>query len=159
DIPPIQDWQGDGPTPAPATLVLLVRAEVLHRYPNALIYAIEARWEGTHRVIGDGPQLPPVVAANLGADIALFGFDLSPEVALGHDAPPAAPGWYFVIAEHPHEPRFGLAASSSGPPTSWRDVAWSDLQPGDLRGNYLRLDGPLTTLSPSGDPGLHWGAG
>ncbi|HWU90410.1 MAG TPA: hypothetical protein VN253_24265, partial [Kofleriaceae bacterium] len=156
DIPAIETWPDAGAAPAPAALVLVVRAEVLHRYPNALVYALAARWDGKHRVVGGGAPLAPVIAAALGSDIALFGFDLDAPTARGSDAPPGPPGWYFVIAEHPSEPRFGLAASSSGAPTGWSAVAWSDIAAGDVAGNYLRTDGPLTARSFAGDP-LRWG--
>jgi hypothetical protein len=158
DIPAIETWPDAGAAPSPATIVLVVRADVLHRYPNALVYAVEARWDGTHRVVGGGAPLAPVIAATLGGDIALFGFDLDGPTARGTGAPPGAPGWYFVIAEHPSEPRFGLAASSSGPPPGWRDVAWSDVAPGDLAGSYLRAEGgPLANRTFTGDP-LRWGS-
>jgi hypothetical protein len=144
DIDAIEDWPDAGPTPTPATLVLLVRGEVLRRYPNALVYALEARWEGRYRVVGEGEPLPPVFAATLAGDIALFGFDLAADTARGHDTPPDSPGWYFVIAEHPHEPRFGLAATpESG------DIAWAEVGPGDLAGAYLRVDGPLAATHPT----------
>jgi hypothetical protein len=156
DIPPIESWPDAGAAPAPATIVLVVRADVLQRYPNAVIYALAAHWDGKHRVVGSGTPLAPVIAATLGADVALFGFDLDAATALGSDTPTGPAGWYFVIAEHPSEPRFGLAAASSAAPAGWRDVAWADVQPGDLTGNYLRIDGPLATRSFAGDP-LRWG--
>jgi hypothetical protein len=157
DIPAIETWPDAGAAPAPATLILVVRAEVLRRYPNAMVYAVEGRWDGKHRVVGGGAPLAPVIAATLGGDVALFGFDLDRAVALGAGAPPGAAGWYFVIAEHPSEPRFGFAASSSGPPASWRDVAWSDVAAGDLAGNYLRVTGPLAGRTFPGEP-LRWGS-
>jgi hypothetical protein len=157
DIPPIESWPPNGPAPPPATLVLVVRGDVLHRYPNAVIYALAAKWQGAARVLGDGAPLAPVIAASLGSDIALFGFDLALDVALGGAAPGGPAGWYFVIAEHPHEPRFGLAASALPAPTHWRDVAWADVAAGDLRGSYLRSDGPLAQRHPAADP-LRWGA-
>jgi hypothetical protein len=157
DIDDIERWPAEGPSPPPEMLMLVVRADVLHRYPSAVVYAIEGRWDGAHRVPGDGPELVPVVAATLGADVALFGFDLTAAAARGSASPPGPAGWYFVIAEHPHEPRFGLAASATRKPRSWQDVAWSDVADDDLRGNYLRLDGPLARLQLADARALRWG--
>ena len=149
---------GVSTNPAPATLVLVVRADVLQRYPNAVVYAVAARWDGKHRVVGGSAPLAPVIAATLGADVVLFGFDLDAATARGSDTPDGPAGWYFAIAEHPSEPRFGLAAAAApSGPTGWRDVAWSDVQPGDLAGNYLRIDGPLAARSFAGDA-LRWGS-
>jgi hypothetical protein len=157
DIPAIENWPDAGPAPAPAELVLLVRGDVLHRYRNALVYAIEAKWQGGFRVVGDGPPLMPAIATTLGPDIALFGFDLSLEKARGTDTPPNPPGWYFVVAEHPHEPRFGLAATATASPQHWREVAWTDVTAADLNGEYLRLDGPLAARAFGAEPDLRWG--
>ncbi|MBK7074131.1 MAG: hypothetical protein IPH44_17685 [Myxococcales bacterium] len=156
DISAIETWPDEGVAPTPASLVLVVRADVLQRYPNALVYAAQARWDGTHRVVGGGAPMMPSVAATLGSDLALFGFDLTDGVARGSDTPPGPPGYYFVIAEHPSEPRFGLAAAATGSPTAWRELAWSDLAAGDLDGPYLRTDGPLAARQFTNDP-LRWG--
>jgi hypothetical protein len=159
DIPPIESWPDVGPPTDAAQLVLIVRGDVLHRYPNAVVYAVEASWQGTHRVVGTGAPLLPVIASTIGPDLALFGFELSIDAARGTSAPTGAPGWYFVIAEHPAEPRFGLAVSTDGTPRRWRDVGWDRVQPGDLVGSYLRTDGPLAAFVPADEPGQRWGAG
>lgn len=156
DIDAIEDWPPEGPVPPAATVVLVVRGEVLHRYPNALVYASPARWDGAYRRIG-AEQRAPVFATTLGSDLALFGFELSKVEARGSDAPPGPPGWYFVIAEHPSEPRFGLAASRDGALATWREVAWSDVGDDDLVGNYLRVDRALS-VQPADSDGLSWGA-
>jgi hypothetical protein len=156
DIPAIEEWPPAGPAEPPAQLVLLARGDVLRRYPNALVYAVEAAWQGTSRVVGTGAPLFPVVTTRLGGDIGLFGFELSLEQARGTDAPPGRPGWYFVIAEHPHEPHFGFAATPTTTLKVWRDIAWSDVIP-DLAGDYVRLDGPLASRTFASEPTLHWG--
>lgn len=160
DIPPIESWPDAGPATDAAQLVMIVRGDVLHRYPNAVVYAVEAAWQGTYRVVGTGTPVLPVISSTLGPDLALFGFEMSIKDARGTQTPGGPAGWYFVIAEHPAEPRFGLAASTQGTPTLWRDVGWDrvvDGVDGDLEGSYLRTSGPLANLTL--DPGLHWGAG
>jgi hypothetical protein len=155
DIEPIESWPPDGPSPVPGGVVLVVRGEVLHRYPNALVYAVPARWDGAHRTIGE-EEVAPVFATTLGSDLALFGFDVTANEARGGDTPARPPGWYFVIAEHPSEPRFGLAAMSGGALATWHDVSWSDLADADLVGNYLRVDRPIS-VRPRDAGGLTWG--
>jgi hypothetical protein len=158
DIDPIEGWPAAGATPSPGQLVLLVRGDVLQRYPNALVYALPALWQGSHRVPSSAPPLAPAMAVSLAGDVALFGFDLAEAEARGGAASPAPPGWYFVLAEHPSEPRFGLAASSApGMPATWRDVAWSSVTPADMAGAYLKVDGPLAALQPTSAAGLHFG--
>lgn len=160
DIPPIESWPDAGPPTDGAQLVLIVRGDVLHRYPNAVVYALEAAWQGTYRVVGTGTPVLPVISSTLGPDLALFGFEMSIKEARGTQTPAGPAGWYFVIAEHPAEPRFGLAATTQGTPTLWRDVGWDRVAKGvngDLLGSYLRTDGPLANLIL--DQGLRWGAG
>ncbi len=157
DIDAISEWPAQGPAPLPATLVLAIRGDVIHRYPNAVIYALAANWQGTNRVIGDEAPVAPVFATSLGSDLALIGFDLSEVRARGGDTPSGPAGYYFVIAEHPHEPRFGFATSAISGATSWRDVAWSDLADTDLDGNHLRIDGPLAQRNLAAEPALQWG--
>ena len=130
---------------------------MIHRYPNAVIYALAANWQGANRVIGDEAPVAPVFATSLGSDLALFGFDLSEVRARGGDTPGGPAGYYLVIAEHPHEPRFGFAPSSINGATSWRDVAWSDFADKDLDGNHLRTDGPLAQRHLAAEPALQWG--
>jgi len=107
-------------------------------------------------VIGTGPPTVPVIAQTIATDVALFGFDLDEATVTGGDVPGGPAGWYFVIQEHPAEPRFGLAATSSALAT-WRELSWFDVQAGDLTGPYLRADGPLTLRRPTIDGGFTWG--
>jgi len=155
DIPPIETWPAAGPPATPAMLVLAVRGDVLQRYPNALVYAVAAAWHGSQRIVGSAAPVAPVVATTLGSDVALFGFDLTVAAARGTSTPPGAAGYYFVIAEHPHEPRFGLAATATATPASWSDIAWADVAAADLAGNYLRVDGPFAQRQLGS---LRWGA-
>src|SRR5206468_3250968 len=109
DIPPIRDWDetplgghlrgggGDG------QIVLLVRGELLRRYPTTTIYAAPAAADGD---LDPTTRLAPMFRGFLDPDITFLGFALTEEAALGTD--PAGPGWFFVLEQHPGEPRFGL---------------------------------------------------
>ena len=108
DIPPISEWasaplgghlRGGG-----GQLVLLVRGELLRRYPTTTIYAARATAAGA--LDADDPAGADVPRRARRRTSCSSGFALSEESALGID--PAGPGWYFVFEEYPGEPRFGF---------------------------------------------------
>lgn len=107
-----------------ARFVLLLKCELLRRYPDALLYLLPAQ--------GDSQPAPaplnPAFSGSVEPDIAFFGFPIDPRVATGADG---GPGYYAVIEEHPTAPRFGLDAG---------------ILPEGLR--HLRIDGPPSGLPP-----------
>lgn len=106
DIEPIDQWGanalgenllGAGPD---ENLVLLIRGDLLSRYPNAVIYAAEAVVDGKRQ---PGPnEKYPIFRGTLHPDVTFLGFDLTDKQAK------ADPGWFFIIQEQPTEPRFGF---------------------------------------------------
>jgi len=89
-------------------LVLLLRGELLRRYPNAVIYAVQAVREADGRLnlrSGANNEQHPLFRGTLKPDVTFLGFKLSQKEAI------ADPGWFFVIQEQPTEPRFGLDAA------------------------------------------------
>jgi hypothetical protein len=105
DIEPIDQWGtkllGEnllGPGPE-ENLVLLIRSDLLSRYPNAVIYAAKA--VGDPREPGSEEKYP-IFRGTLQPDITFVGFNLTSEDAT-KDA-----GWFFIIQEQPTEPRFGF---------------------------------------------------
>jgi hypothetical protein len=181
DIPPIQQWNGSRPLGAnsaawaPAPLVLVIRSRLFQRYPNATVYATKAVATGG----GRGPGLPekyPIGSGRLDPDLRFFLFDLDPAVAAGTApdptaSPPDSLGWYFVIQQHPTEPRFGLepagASDFGANPPSWSLVTWGNLVDSQAALDQLefapvawRGGGSLTLPAlPGGSPGPTWGAG
>lgn len=137
------------------SLVLLVRGDLLRRYPNSIVYAAPA---GSDRLLEADPAEIrfPVFSGILDPDITFVGFDLTVE-----EISPE-PGWFFVIQEQPTEPRFGLdvptADSSSGVPPNWASLTWAsvDVDPG----GYLPLSalpGTNRSLSDLGAVNARWG--
>jgi hypothetical protein len=127
DLPPLRDWgltplgehlrgqQGDG------QLVLLVRGELLRRYPTTNVYAAPAGADGD---VDPATRLAPMFSGSLDPDVTFLGFALSEEAALGTD--PAGPGWFFVFEQHPGEPRFGFdEEAETATPETPDDLAWS----------------------------------
>jgi hypothetical protein len=105
DIEPIDQWGAKplgenllGPGPD-ENLVLLIRGDLLSRYPNAVIYAAKAT--GNPREPGPEEKYP-IFRGTLQPDVTFLGFDLTSEEAT-KDA-----GWFFIIQEQPTEPRFGF---------------------------------------------------
>jgi len=95
-------------------LVFLIRGELIRRYPEAIVLALrEGGRDGQGRPVfldadGDPPGIAPTVFhGRLDPDIALVGFDLTA-------AQVREEKWWFAVAEHPAEPRFG---SAGGNPT------------------------------------------
>ncbi len=184
DIPPIHLWdkasdlgKHNNRGPSVEDLVLVIRGELLKKYPTAVIYSHRAEF----RKHPDGSIDPtqerklvdltpaeeanpphnkvrmPLFDAKVEPDIYFFGFDLTEEEARGDPgAHPPDPGWFFVIKERPGDPRFGLDIERDGLLEVWNDLAWPDVLPA---GNgtapvYIRFDAhtPTLTLTPPTDP-------
>ncbi len=141
DIPPIHRW-GAGALGTIAThggdrLVLLVRGELLRRYPGTLIYAVKAILHNGRRVLAtDFPaearssaERHPLFRGTLDPDVTFVGFDLTRDQAV------ADTGWFFVLQQQPTEPRFGLDSDPFGVGESgqipelrtWNDLNWAHM--------------------------------
>jgi hypothetical protein len=128
DIEKINEWGahnlGDNAI-ANDKLVLLIRGELLRRYPNSVIYAVKAVEQNGQIELSTDPadELHPLFRGALKPDVTFLGFDLTTEEALdGH-------GWFFVIQQQPTEPRFGMDAANfdeQDPPplTTWDNLNW-----------------------------------
>jgi hypothetical protein len=144
--------------PSAGKLVLLFRADLFRRYPNAVVSAVPAKWSGSVRTLSDSGRIYPIFRGQIGTDVYFFGFD-SPDqaTALGTTVPADnKPGWYFLLEEHPTEPRFGLepAPSTSSSLPTWNDFAWTQVTTDH---NHLRA-----TASPPPTPAgekIAWGSG
>ncbi|MBJ3762437.1 hypothetical protein ILP92_06730 [Maribius pontilimi] len=166
DIVPIHEWGGTLGSHAPrdaagvAGLVLLIRGDLLRRFPETMIYGLpaKARTAGSDgafpapelRTYGDARM--PIFRGTLSPDVTFLGFDLTPEQvqANGEDG-----GWFFMIEGPPTEPRFGLdetlkydaedfgrnfgaGGSAAAPLVSYpADSAWDPIYWGDLMSDKL----------------------
>ncbi len=187
DIPAIHMWKrSDGlgthnqrqPVVGKEPLVLVVRGELLKRYPNAVIYAMKAKWAQPNgqpdidkerelvkltAMEEDNPPkaklLTPLFEARVHPDIFFIGFDLTAAQARGRkDNEPALvgandnAGWFFILQERPGEPRFGLdQPPPSGPgPTlfNWNALHWGRV--GTAEGACMRIDKTIV-LTPPGN--------
>jgi hypothetical protein len=154
-----------GAEPGEARLVLVVRGDLLKKYPTAVVYAQQAKWKDGVRELDDSDPAQfvkvPLFKAEIDPDVRFLGFDLTSSVAKGNPDPAANnPGWFFVIQERPGEPRFGLDNFSEESPdlaSSWDELAWEHL------GNFESLgvvdfNAPVSTTS-MGEPDnkFQWG--
>jgi len=109
-------------------LVLLIRGELLRRYPNSVIYAVAAVRDGEHLALSLNPDAEshPLFRGTLKPDITFLGFGLTEKEALDD------PGWFFVIQQQPTEPYFGLDIPDfknplKEPLTQWNDLSWGHM--------------------------------
>jgi hypothetical protein len=145
-------------------LVLVVRGDLLQRYPNALVYAVDA-----HAVSFNGapaklmPELPefgdetgvpvfPLFRGSLGADLVFLGFPFDEAAARSEraaDGTVVRPGKFFVFEERASEPRFGLDVESDDPPGigAWSDLGWGHFA---LNGGQY-LDASDATFAVNGE--------
>jgi hypothetical protein len=160
DIPMIHGWlphsklgAHDNRQPDPSTdkaeIVLVIRGELLKKYPNTVIYAHAAAWEMVDGHIDPSQErflvpltsdervkpprtkvLTPIYQAKVDPDIYFFGFDLDADTARGEtgESDTDDPGWFFVLRERPGEPRFGFDESRAAGEAiiTVNDLAWSD---------------------------------
>ena len=147
DIECIHQWNalplGTQPGSTPM-LVLLIRGQLLARFPNLSIYAYpivgnETRPGGAEPLPQPAPPdavpemnpakaLMPVLRGNLGRDISYVGFAILPK-DIG--------AYFFIIEEHMTEPRFGFDERVGNGQNSslWQDVDWVDIGVGN--GHYF----------------------
>jgi hypothetical protein len=149
-IKAIHEWLnalGENPEPGQhqASLVLLIRGELLRRYPDTVIYARKAVMSGSRRVPGPVEKYP-LFRGSLDPDVTFVGFDLSGADALGNDSDP---GWFFVLQEQPTAPRFGLDKSAGFADSIPKATKWSDLSWGHLAADQGSFDA-LTHVPASG---------
>jgi hypothetical protein len=125
DMEPIHEWgvqplglRVDENLKDPNRVALLVKGQLLRRYPNSAVYAwkrVKNVPEEATKLLKNGQGLPPnpktdiqtpVFAGFLKPDITFFGFDIDRE-KIGD--------WCFVIEEVMGEPRFGFDVEDPAP--------------------------------------------
>jgi hypothetical protein len=169
DIRPIPDWplaqplgtaglpqppeDGDGDEDTASALVLLIRGELLHRYPRTTIYAAKAAWRsgpGSALTLpDDAAEEHPRFGGTLPTDVTFFGFGISPDDARGTTTDP---GWYIVFQQQPTEARFGLdVATPSAPTGTWGDLSWETVTVSGSGHVVLGATDPIT-VDPAADP-------
>ena len=160
DIGPLHQFSGglaDNVAPAAKTLLVLVlRGRLLRRYPDSDIYAVQASADQNLPELDGAAITRPLFRGFVPPDITLAGFQLTTAQVLGTGS---EPGYWFVLAEHPGQPRFGLTGPDPAvvhpPLPSWDDISWADLGPAAAAAVYLPTAAP--PMAPAGTT-RRWGA-
>ncbi len=156
-------------------LVLVIRGDLLKRYPTAVIYAVKGQWaddpHATRRRLPDRSQIKtPIFKAKIDLDITFLGFELIAEEARGSDVEAEyRPGWFFAIEERPGEARFGLDDPIDGfaartTARTWNELSWAHLSADQASYDALNMidfTAPLQAVSITGgtpDAAVRWGA-
>lgn len=118
---------GEKPGDVASPLVLVVKGDLVRRYPGMLVTAAKTKKSGSIRTLDPSTEIQPDFMARLEPDVLLVGFaTLSADDvwSLGGDENTA---WWFFFAEHFTEPRFGLDLPTPGDPATfadWNDASW-----------------------------------
>jgi hypothetical protein len=154
-IPAMHTWQADAALgrhfmngQSEGQLALLIRGELLRRYPNTVVYAVEATPD--HQ-LGDH-HIHPSFRGVMEPDITILGFALTAEQARSGSS---QSGWFFVIEQPPTEVRFGLDVATEfgrhpNALTSWNQLSWGDLVANEAefqRLTYVPVHGHLYLFS------------
>jgi hypothetical protein len=188
DIPPLHRWGRASPLgghdhretdgAVEEEVVLVIRGELLKKYPTAVIYAHRAKWQTKddgsidntqERQFLEAADLPaeqqakplkfliktPLYEAKVDPDIYFFGFDLTVDEAQGDPGtePDDDPGWFFVIKERPGEPRFGLDIDQQPQINLWNDLSWENVLPGAASG-FIGTNHTFNLIDPHGNASL-----
>ena len=130
-------------------LVLVVRGELVRRYPHAMMSAVLAETDDEKRPVFTTTTAEVQFHAHLPPDIILVGFRLT---SLQVRSQP----WWFILSEHPTAPRFGLELAvpgqrrADGAVVTRNDVNWNDLTDASGRldqGRFLSPRGRSVTIS------------
>lgn len=146
DIAPMATWTGTNHLGSnlsanQAQVVLLVRGQLFLRYPNTVVSAIPAIGSNGNRGLSSTGEIFPIFSGRIAPDMTFFGFALTEQQAT------AGSGYYFVLAEHPSEPRFGLeGAQQKTTIGTWNDLTWAQVT---VINNHVSVETPLTVAPPA----------
>jgi hypothetical protein len=105
DVGPLALWQKHlGQNVADDPLVLLVRGELVRRYPRVVAFAQQGHVD-SGRFVPSGDRQYPTIRALAGEDLLAVGFSIPQSQAIN---------WFFGLEEQLTEPRFALAAPPAG---------------------------------------------
>ncbi|HKN84607.1 MAG TPA: hypothetical protein VJW17_14260, partial [Pyrinomonadaceae bacterium] len=147
-----------------ANLVLVIKCDLIRRYPSTIVYALRIAPKGNYWAKAypnnnppmTGDQLiQPIFRAQVGVDVLCVGFPFSlPKV----QGPTKDGEYYFILQENQDLPRFGLDVAGSKrivesgcqtPQIDLNDLRWSDVAL-DNAGYITNFDQP--PLAASGKP-------
>lgn len=171
DIEPISLWRGRRPganvigAASGDLAVVVIRGELIRRYPLAHVYAVPGVSSGGAVVPNDGAPLEPALQGEIDASTRYYGLPRS-VMDLRGAGTPDDPGWFIAIEQPAHGPSFGLDAPAddgsdvSTGATAWDDLTWGHLVPkgGSLDDvSHAVARAPLPRRTPATIGGVTWG--
>jgi hypothetical protein len=164
DILPIDTWKsslggnkppdvssGSSHPPIKNRVIFAVKADLIRRYPDALFYTVKCdlpdtttdqerknRWEGYFKNSDrenstDGFSVfEPEISAKIGNDTLFLGYPIERDEIKNNPKK-----YYFVIAQIPSLPRFGLDDTAANASGSVEDFSWGQVNLGS--GNWINL--------------------
>ena len=160
DIPPMTAWSaatalgqngGAGGGIVEDMIVLLVRGEVLRRYPRTIVYAAKAAIDGIAFTLDPNtPWVAPSFLLRLDATTTAFAYPLAKADVVSNVAAGVA-GWFFMFSEPMAGPRFRFEVPAGQPFVEWSDLDWASVP--QARG-FALAGLPLAPPSAPTDPGL-----
>ncbi len=151
--------QTDLGDPGDDPLVLVIKGELIRRYPSVIVQAGHTVVENNVRHMAE-PAIDPDFRGLLEPDVLLLGFTgLTLPIVLAASEHPDTAYWFF-FSEHVSEPRFGLDDSDSA---AWAGSTWNDATWGGAtldRNAFLNAASFAKTLPKGvgGGPSFAWGA-
>lgn len=154
DIGPLHRFHGALPDNVTSgvqpLLVLVIRGRLLRRFPDSDIYAVLAGTDKSVPELDDPTNITrPIFRDSVDPDISLVGFPLTLDEVRGTAV---GQGYWFVIAEHPGQPRFGLTDADPAlvhpPLPSWDEMSWDDLGAAGTGAAYVPRAAPA--MAPAG---------
>jgi hypothetical protein len=152
DIQPIAGWATtrlgthQPPTQPVQDIVILIRADLLKKYPNTEIFLQEAAWTDNQkksRVPVANPDnttlRKPMFSAQVAGEFRFLGFDVPAADAIGNAD---EPGWFFVLKERAGEIHFGLDTETGS------DPSWPSLDSETAPGNCIEANGAVFSSLP-----------
>ena len=160
DITPVTEWNAGelgshGAGGVGGNLVVLLRGDLLRRYPRTLVTARKgtvSRAADDDAVFVEDPAVKPrraIFGDRIPPDITYVGLDLTAEEA-------EQEGWFVLLEQPPTEPRLGLDVETPDDPATpegWNDLTWHHARP--VHGHLSAAPGGL--IAPGATAGLAWG--
>ncbi len=158
DIPPITSWNLSTPLGENSAnngldvenmVVLLVRGELMHRYPNTIVYAAPGviNADNTLGLNTAVDWTPPQFLIKLDGRTTAFAYPLT-RAGVQSNIPAGNAGYYFVFSEPITGPRFRFSPTPTVPLQLWSDLDWGTVP--QARGFAVA---GLDLAPPSGETG------
>lgn len=164
------NYPSNGSDPS-SLIILVVRAELIKKYPNTFIYAHKAEFEldsesepdlyEKRKLSEQSNSIKKPIFITQMADLTFFGFDIDQIEARGNLSAVLGdlePGWFFVFKEMVGEINFGLDVENENSPTNNNFEKWDDVDWGSISENFIDTSLNITTeQNPTGILPISWG--